>query len=124
MLIGCDGSRSRVRQLRYPTSFQNNSLPIRLLGVLVSFTRSGCHAMLSLDPYFFKGTGPLTSAYLWFSFLSVPPGSNSNDEVVCQIIVSWPYRPGFRGREDAVDPPKSNSGKFLAVYHAGSPELG
>jgi len=30
------------------------------------------------------------------------------DKVICQIIISWPYRPNFLGREDPVDTPASN----------------
>lgn len=105
MLIGCDGSRSRVRCLLAPEACKNYALPVRILGVSVPYTRERCKAFRDLDPYFFQATDPKTDAFLYFSFLSVPPGDDPQDTVECQILISWPMKEGFLGREGVTDTP-------------------
>ena len=120
MLIGCDGSRSRVRHLLCPSSSANKALPVRILGVSVPYTRERCRPFRDLDPYFFQGTDPLTSSFQYFSFLSVPPGSNPDDLVTCQILISWPYRAGFLGRQEATDTPMENGERIALMKEIAS----
>lgn len=67
-----------------------------------------------LDPFFFQACDPATDAFLWFSFLKVPASAatptevNADEDCICQILTSWPYRSGFRGREAPVDTPGSD----------------
>lgn len=121
MLIGCDGSRSRVRTLLCPSTSANKPLPVRILGVSVPYTRSRCKPFRDLDPYFFQATDPVTSAFQYFSFLNVPPGNDPDDIIICQILISWPYKSGFMGREEPVDTPKGNEERirFMKEIAAG-----
>ena len=70
MLVGCDGSLSRVREICYPLGHQTYKLPIRLLGVTVQHTAPQVHEVLQLDPFFFQGSDPRSDSYLWFSCTS------------------------------------------------------
>lgn len=81
----------------------NNILPVRLLGTSVSYSSARCAPIRALDPFFFQASDPATDAFFWFSFLSVP--ADLAQDRVCQILVSWPYRKGFLGREEPVDTP-------------------
>ncbi|OBT70323.1 hypothetical protein VE03_00190 [Pseudogymnoascus sp. 23342-1-I1] len=101
-LIGADGSRSRVRTFLAPSP-ANNVLPVRLLGASVPYSSARCAPIRDLDPFFFQASDPATDAFFWFSFLSVP--ADAAEDRVCQILVSWPYRKGFLGREEPVDTP-------------------
>ncbi|KAL5350011.1 hypothetical protein ACLOAV_005047 [Pseudogymnoascus australis] len=101
-LIGADGSRSGVRTFLAPSP-SNNILPVRLLGTSVSYSSARCAPIRALDPFFFQASDPATDAFFWFSFLSVP--ADLAQDRVCQILVSWPYRKGFLGREEPVDTP-------------------
>lgn len=42
-------------------------------------------------------------------------------EYTCQILTSWPYRPGFLGRSDPIDIPASNADRiaFMKTLAAG-----
>lgn len=66
LLVGCDGSRSRVRQFLCPTTYGNHALPVRFLGVTVVLTAAQARPMKELDPYFLQGGAP-EDAYFWFS---------------------------------------------------------
>lgn len=85
----------------------NYPLPVRILGVSVPYTRARCASFRALDPYFFQATDPKTDAFIFFSFLSVPPGDNPEDLVECQLLISWPLKEGFLGREGVMDTPES-----------------
>ena len=67
VLVGCDGSHSRVREICHPSSYQTYQLPIRLLGVTVQYSAQQVEKILALDPLFFQGSDPRNDAYLWFS---------------------------------------------------------
>ncbi|KFX89855.1 hypothetical protein O988_08460 [Pseudogymnoascus sp. VKM F-3808] len=101
-LIGADGSRSTVRTLLAPSP-ENHVLPVRLLGASVPYSSTRCAPIRDVDPFFFQASDPATDAFFWFSFLSVP--ADPKEDRVCQILVSWPYRKGFLGREEPVDIP-------------------
>ena len=95
LIVGCDGGRSQVRKLLMPHSFQNNQLPIRLLGVSVVFTAAAAKPLRDLDPYFMQGGDQETDVFLWFSFLDGPSNNTrpERDSYTCQILISWPVRP-------------------------------
>lgn len=67
MIIGCDGSRSRVRQILAPSNYENFQLPVRLLGVGAVFPEEQARKMRALDPYFLQGGDPQTNAFLYHS---------------------------------------------------------
>jgi len=37
---------------------------------------------------------------------------NDTGKYACQIILSWPYRPGFYGQQDPIDVPSSNEERY------------
>ncbi|KZF23445.1 FAD binding domain protein [Xylona heveae TC161] len=116
MLVGCDGSRSRVRQNIYPTDYTNYMLPIRMLGIKVKYPEAKVKDIMALDPYFLSGSDPRTDFYLWFSFLETPSDAqNGTDEYICQIMVSWPFRPGFYGFPDPLEVPKDPSERLALI---------
>lgn len=66
--------------------------------------------MRNLDPLFMQGGDPKTDAFLFFAFQDTPQNNDRSDRDTysCQVIVSWPYRPGFLGREEAIEIPADN----------------
>ncbi|KAL8913331.1 MAG: hypothetical protein Q9171_001808 [Xanthocarpia ochracea] len=113
LLVGADGSRSRVRSsllAHYPRLAINNVLPVRLLGASVVYPRDLALQMRNLDPFFFQGGDPKSDAFMWFSFLDTPTNNtrDNSDTYECQILLSWPYRKGFRGRDEPLDVPATN----------------
>ncbi|KAI9882090.1 MAG: hypothetical protein M1823_006166, partial [Watsoniomyces obsoletus] len=109
LLIGCDGTRSRVRQIICPDHHRNTILPVRLLGVSVPYTGTQAGPIRALDPFFLQGGDPETDAFFWFSFLDTPSSrKDGKDEYTCQILTSWPYRAGFLGEKDPIEIPATN----------------
>lgn len=90
LLVGCDGARSRTRQILYPES-QMNPLPVQLLGASALYTGEEMGGAQSIDPYIFQGSHPDTDVFLFFSFLDTPNNfdESSKDAYHCQIIISW-----------------------------------
>lgn len=66
--------------------------------------------MRALDPFFFQGGDPTSDAFMWFSFLDTPANNSRDDRDTyeCQILVSWPWRAGFRGMNKPLDIPSTN----------------
>lgn len=67
LLLGCDGSRSRVRQLIYPSTYRNRPVPVQLVGAAARYSADQIAAARAIDPYFFQSTHPESNVYLWFS---------------------------------------------------------
>ncbi|CAG8333695.1 unnamed protein product [Penicillium salamii] len=90
LLVACDGSRSRTRQILYPDT-QMNQLPVQLLGASTLYTAEEMGGAESIDPYIFQGSHPDSNVFLFFSFLDTPSNfeDSSKDRYHCQIIVSW-----------------------------------
>ncbi|KAL8687312.1 MAG: hypothetical protein Q9218_006479 [Villophora microphyllina] len=119
LLVGADGSRSRARSilLRDPTLAINKILPVRLLGASVVYPRHFAQGLRNLDPFFFQGGDPASDAFMFFSFLDTPVNNprSDPDTYECQILVSWPYRKGFRGREKPLDVPSTNEARIALM---------
>ncbi|KAL2205376.1 FAD binding domain-containing protein [Sarocladium strictum] len=108
MVVGCDGSRSNVRKLLFPNveDHTNHSLPVRLLGASTVYSGSVASGARELDPFFYQGGDPETSAAHWFSFLDSPSTSGRGDDSRdCQILIAWPFRKGFMGRDERLEVP-------------------
>ncbi|RFU27369.1 hypothetical protein B7463_g8973, partial [Scytalidium lignicola] len=108
MLIGCDGSRSNVRRILCPNNYQNNVVPNRLTGVSVPYSPEKVARFQALDPYFFQCCDPATNSFMFFGFLKVPgkkeqEAANGTLPVISQVLISWPYRPGFLGHDEPVE---------------------
>ncbi|KAL1964907.1 hypothetical protein VTN77DRAFT_6260 [Rasamsonia byssochlamydoides] len=96
LVVGCDGSRSRLRQIMYPSSYQNRPIPVRMLGVTPRYSVEQAAGARAIDPYFFQGTHRESGVYLFFSFLETPHSSgNQTTDYLCQIVMSWPTAKGI-----------------------------
>lgn len=67
LLVACDGAGSRIRRYLHPSAFENIPVPVKLLGITVSYTPAQVAAALAIDPYFFQGTHSESNIYLFFS---------------------------------------------------------
>ncbi|KGO63865.1 Monooxygenase, FAD-binding [Penicillium italicum] len=90
LLVACDGSRSRTREILYP-DVQMNPLPVQLLGASTLYSAEELGGIESIDPYIFQGSHPESNVFLFFSFLDTPNNfeNSSKDRYHCQIITSW-----------------------------------
>jgi 2-polyprenyl-6-methoxyphenol hydroxylase-like FAD-dependent oxidoreductase len=108
IVVGCDGSRSIVRKLLFPNveDHSNYSLPVRLLGTSTIYPGSVASKARKLDPFFYQGGDPETSAAHWFSFLDSPSTSGRGDDSRdCQILIAWPFRKEFMGHDEPLEVP-------------------
>ncbi|RAL06913.1 FAD-dependent oxidoreductase [Aspergillus homomorphus CBS 101889] len=91
ILIGCDGSRSRTREILYPEGHEMNPLPVQLLGGAALYSPEEMAGAESFDPFIFQGSHPDTNVFFFFSLLDTPNNfeESSKDKYLCQIIISW-----------------------------------
>ncbi|MCJ1251677.1 hypothetical protein MMC30_008912 [Trapelia coarctata] len=116
VLVGCDGSHSRVREICHPSGYQTYQLPVRLLGVTVQYSAQQVEEILALDPYFFQGSDPRSDTFIYFSFLGAAQGSDGKAEsCACQVIMSWPYRAGFLDNHTPTDIPPANAERLALM---------
>jgi 2-polyprenyl-6-methoxyphenol hydroxylase-like FAD-dependent oxidoreductase len=66
LLVACDGSRSRIREILYPNA-QMNQLPVQLLGASTLYTAEEMGGAESIDPFIFQGSHPESNIFLFFS---------------------------------------------------------
>jgi 2-polyprenyl-6-methoxyphenol hydroxylase-like FAD-dependent oxidoreductase len=95
LLVGADGSTSKVRRTLCPETGSLYQLPIRFLGATIKLSPSEISPLRALDPLLFQGCHPETSTYLWFATLDTPEvnGSRGDDEYYsAQLNISWPVR--------------------------------
>ena len=121
LLIGADGLHSHVRTalLNHDSHLAaNQELPVRFLGVRVVYPADIALKMRDLDPFFFQGGDPQSDAYMWFSFLDTPSHNSRGenpDSFECQIMIGWPYRKGFLGRDEVLDVPKGSNERLALM---------
>lgn len=120
LLVGTDGSCSKIRSLlaRTPHVSLNHHLPVRLLGVSVVYPSSIALKMRSLDPFFLQGGDPESNVFFYFSFLDTPTNNTRKEDpnsYECQILLSWPYKVGFQGRETPLEVPPSNEERTILM---------
>ncbi|KAJ5873406.1 uncharacterized protein N7473_013279 [Penicillium subrubescens] len=101
--VGVEGSRSMVRQVLRPDSFNNTPLGINFTGVAVDLTPAQIEPLRAMDPLLFQGCHPPTGAFFWFSMLETPKvngtAGTAEERYRAQICMSWPVQ----GPEDEVD---------------------
>lgn len=94
LIIGADGSGSRVRKALCPKNWELRSLPIRVIGVTVRLNKEQMQPLKAIDPLLFQACHPDTSTYLWFSILDTPEnngsGGTANEYWSGQVFLSWP----------------------------------
>ena len=74
--------------------------------------------MRALDPFFLQGGDPQTDAYFWFSFLDTPSNNSRSedpDTFECQIMIGWPYRKGFMGRDEPLEVPQDGKERLALM---------
>ncbi|PYH89997.1 FAD/NAD(P)-binding domain-containing protein [Aspergillus ellipticus CBS 707.79] len=91
LLIGCDGSRSRAREVLYPEGHEMSPLPVQLLGGAALYSPEEMGGAEKIDPFIFQGSHPETDVFFFFSLLDTPNNfeESSKDKYLCQIIISW-----------------------------------
>lgn len=112
LLIGCDGLRSSVRRAlcrSNPEAALNNSVPVRLIGLKVLYPVQKVQKCLDIDVHFFQGGDPHTDVYFWFSFIHLPRPTDTEEYATCQIMLSWPFKKGFLGRDEPTEMPATQA---------------
>lgn len=94
LLVGADGSGSRVRQALVPGGgHANHQLPVRLVGASVDLTPEQVRPVRAIDPLLFQGCHPDTGHFLWVSLIDTPDTNGSRDTPAehygVQVMVSW-----------------------------------
>ncbi|KAK1762504.1 putative FAD-dependent monooxygenase [Phialemonium atrogriseum] len=113
LLVACDGSNSRVRRQLFPNEHENRPLPVRLMGVKIDVSPEQIEPLRQLDPFFFQGASSENDSFMYFSILDAPANNDErSDMYTCQIVVSWPFRPGFLGNPSPTPVPPTNEGRL------------
>lgn len=96
MIVGADGSNSRVRKFLRPDNYRNSQLPIRFLGSGVDMTKQQVTPLRQLDPLLFQGCHPETGCFMWVSMLETPAVNGTEgtpkERYRVQINLSWPVK--------------------------------
>ena len=79
-----------------------------MLGASVIYPRPLAEKLRALDPFFFQGGDPGSNTFMYYSFLDTPSSNTrpeQQDTYECQIILSWPFKEGFKGQEKPLEVP-------------------
>ncbi|KAJ5212791.1 uncharacterized protein N7498_004437 [Penicillium cinerascens] len=102
IVVGVEGSRSKIRQVLRPDAYNNVPLSVGFTGVAVDLTPQQIKPLREMDPLLFQGCYPRTGAFFWFSMLETPQGNGTagtdKERYRAQICMSWP----INGPEDEV----------------------
>jgi 2-polyprenyl-6-methoxyphenol hydroxylase-like FAD-dependent oxidoreductase len=77
LLVGCDGSHSKVRRSVFPNEHANYHVPVRLFGFTMRKTAEEARPIRDIDPFVVYGA---TSEQNSFMFLSVLDGPDDNED--------------------------------------------
>lgn len=67
IVVGCDGSHSRVRRMVYPEDFADTPIPVRLLGFTLKVKAEQSKDLYKIDPFFFQGTSSKNNVFMYIS---------------------------------------------------------
>lgn len=102
LVVGIDGSRSTIRRFLAPSTYLNQPLPVRFMGVAVDLTPAQIAPLRALDPLLFQGLHPPLRTYMWYSTLETPAANGTEgsggERYRAQLNMSWPVE----GPEDEV----------------------
>ncbi|KAI9158881.1 LOW QUALITY PROTEIN: putative FAD-dependent monooxygenase [Paramyrothecium foliicola] len=115
LLVACDGSNSRVRRVLFP-EYQSHVIPVKVLGLKVSYTPEQVEPIRKMDPFFLQGTASQNDSFVYISMLDAP--GNSEDgagNYNCQMCISWPFRQGFFGSPEPIEFPGTNEGRHKLI---------
>lgn len=87
LLIGCDGSHSRVRRKVWPDEHANYQLPIRLFGFTLRKSAKDSKPIRDLDPLFLQGTASKQNSYMFISCELRFPRSPLTDSLTERILL-------------------------------------
>ncbi|KAF5649892.1 FAD-binding protein [Fusarium sp. NRRL 25303] len=120
LLVGCDGSHSRVRRSMFP-EWKLTDIPVRMLGIKMELSASEIKPIRDLDPYFFHSTNSRNDTFVYFSVLDAPGNHPNTDRpYIGQLCVSWPYREGFLSRPSPIEIPYTPEEKYRLVQELTS----
>lgn len=132
LLVACEGAKSELRkQLFGKQNIENrHNLPVRLLGVKLSYTPDEIEDLRKLDAFFMHGTSSENNSFGYFSsesagafkriqilidgpvVLDAPGNTEENaDKYWLQICISWVETPGFMGKKEPIAIPATNEGR-------------
>ena len=67
LLVGCDGTHSRVRRALFPNNHQTYNIPLRVVGLRVDYSAEQIEPLRNLDAFFLQGTSSENETYAYFS---------------------------------------------------------
>jgi 2-polyprenyl-6-methoxyphenol hydroxylase-like FAD-dependent oxidoreductase len=73
LLVGCDGTRSRVRRALFPDQHTTHQIPVRVMGVTVEYAPEQMDPLQKLDALFLQGTAAENDSYAFFGGKPKPP---------------------------------------------------
>lgn len=92
VLLGCEGSNSATRKIICGDDGVLNYLPIRFCGAKVEMNGKEAEEIAQrFDPLLFQGTVPTNETFFWFSVLSTPDYTKTDDLYYAQVNLSWKY---------------------------------
>jgi 2-polyprenyl-6-methoxyphenol hydroxylase-like FAD-dependent oxidoreductase len=120
-LVGCDGARSRVREILCNLAGKdshNDQLDVRFLGCSAELPSDVVLRIRQLDPLFFQGHHPNGSFF--FFGIQETPAINERGNFRCQVNVSWRYRQGFLERDHATEVPDGQKARLALIQEIAS----
>jgi 2-polyprenyl-6-methoxyphenol hydroxylase-like FAD-dependent oxidoreductase len=120
-LVGCDGARSKVREILCSLAGQNSRndpVDVRFLGCSVELPSDVVARMRQLDPLFLQGHHP-NGSFLFFG-IQETPAINEWQKFRCQVNVSWQYRKGFLGRDHPTEVPGCQKARLALIREIAS----
>ncbi|SPO01428.1 related to FAD binding domain protein [Cephalotrichum gorgonifer] len=126
LLVACDGGQSRVRRALFP-DLERYKLPVRTMGLRVEYSPQEMKPIHAMDPFFMQAAASENDTFMYFSVLDAPKNHKRRTKTnakgkakkrpapprkySCQLVVSWPSRPGFFGSPEPIEFPATNAGR-------------
>lgn len=120
-LVGCDGARSRVREILCSLTgkdSRNDQLDVRFLGCSAELPSDVVLRIRQLDPLFLQCHHPNGSFF--FFGIQETPAINERGNFRCQVNVSWRYCKGFLGGDHPTEVPDSQEARLALMQEIAS----